>query len=115
MAAKPDGVGSEEVYQFRLTKFGAIKLHNFLFLIALTSSMSLQQKKPLATAAVAPSLLTQVGMAGTAAVLTVSAIHPIVSRNYCSVFPLCAVFVVYITYHYQFIHYHSGRRQGKIA
>jgi hypothetical protein len=38
-----------------------------------------QQNKPLATAAgvVAPSLLTQVGMAGTAAVITVSFIHPI--------------------------------------
>lgn len=40
--------------------------------------MSLQQQKPLATAAAAPpSLLTQVGMAGTAAVITVSFIHPI--------------------------------------
>ena len=36
-----------------------------------------QQAKPLATAAAAPpSLLTQVGMAGTAAVITVSFIHP---------------------------------------
>jgi hypothetical protein len=40
-------------------------------------SMS-QQNKPMATAAAAPpSLLTQVGMAGTAAVITVSFIHPI--------------------------------------
>ena len=40
--------------------------------------MSVQQQKPLATAAAAPpSLLTQVGMAGTAAVITVSFIHPI--------------------------------------
>lgn len=39
--------------------------------------MSLQQQKPMATAAGAPSLLTQVGMAGTAAVITVSFIHPI--------------------------------------
>ncbi|CAB9500816.1 Probable mitochondrial 2-oxoglutarate/malate carrier protein [Seminavis robusta] len=41
--------------------------------------MSLQQQqKPMATAAAAPpSLLTQVGMAGTAAVITVSFIHPI--------------------------------------
>jgi hypothetical protein len=46
--------------------------HNF-------NKMSLQgqQAKPLATAAAAPpSLLTQVGMAGTAAVITVSFIHP---------------------------------------
>jgi hypothetical protein len=40
-------------------------------------SMS-QQNKHMATAAAAPpSLLTQVGMAGTAAVITVSFIHPI--------------------------------------
>lgn len=37
-----------------------------------------QHVKPLATSAAAPpSLLTQVGMAGTAAVITVSFIHPI--------------------------------------
>jgi hypothetical protein len=37
-----------------------------------------QQPKPLATSAAAPpSLLAQVGMAGTAAVITVSFIHPI--------------------------------------
>jgi len=43
--------------------------------------MSLQQQKPMATAAAAavaaPSLMTQVGMAGSAAVITVSFIHPI--------------------------------------
>jgi hypothetical protein len=48
-----------------------------------------QQNKPLATAAgvVAPSLLTQVGMAGTAAVITVSFIHPIDVIKVC----LCLV------------------------
>lgn len=35
------------------------------------------QNQPLATAAGAPGLFTQVGMAGTAAVITVSFIHPI--------------------------------------
>jgi hypothetical protein len=40
--------------------------------------MSLQQQRTLATAAVVPpSLLAQVGMAGSAAVITVSFIHPI--------------------------------------
>jgi hypothetical protein len=43
--------------------------------------MSAEKPQPLATAAVAaaaaPSLLTQVGMAGTAAVITVTFIHPI--------------------------------------
>jgi hypothetical protein len=40
--------------------------------------MSIQQQRTLATAAaVPPSLLTQVGMAGSAAVITVSFIHPI--------------------------------------
>jgi hypothetical protein len=47
-----------------------------------------QQNKPMATAAVAPpSLLTQVGMAGTAAVITVSFIHPIDVIKVC----LCRV------------------------
>jgi hypothetical protein len=37
-----------------------------------------QHSKPMATAAAAgPGLLTQVGMAGTAAVITVSFIHPL--------------------------------------
>ena len=50
-------------------------------------SMS-QQSKPMATAAAAPpSLLTQVGMAGTAAVITVSFIHPIDVIKVC----LCRV------------------------
>mmetsp|Transcript_21272 Transcript_21272/g.26841 ORF Transcript_21272/g.26841 Transcript_21272/m.26841 type:complete len:301 (+) Transcript_21272:305-1207(+) len=41
--------------------------------------MSIQQRKPsvLATSPAAPSLLQQVGMAGTAAVITVTFIHPI--------------------------------------
>jgi hypothetical protein len=43
--------------------------------------MNTSEPKPLATAAVAaaaaPSLLTQVGMAGSAAVITVTFIHPI--------------------------------------
>jgi hypothetical protein len=43
--------------------------------------MSAEKPQPLATAAVAaaaaPSLLTQVGMAGSAAVITVTFIHPI--------------------------------------
>jgi len=42
--------------------------------------MNQHRQQPLATAAAAaaaPSLLTQVGMAGSAAVITVSFIHPI--------------------------------------
>jgi len=39
-------------------------------------SINSSQSKPMATAA-APSLIQQVGMAGTAAVITVSFIHPI--------------------------------------
>lgn len=43
--------------------------------------MSAEKPQPLATAAVAaaaaPSLMTQVGMAGSAAVITVTFIHPI--------------------------------------
>jgi len=45
--------------------------------------MSLKNQKPIATAA-APSLLTQVGMAGSAAVITVSFIHPIDVVKVCA-------------------------------
>ncbi len=41
-------------------------------------TMSIKQQSPIATsAALAPSLFQQVGMAGSAAVITVSFIHPI--------------------------------------
>jgi hypothetical protein len=43
-----------------------------------SSAMSfINPTHPLATAAAAPGLFTQIGMAGTAAVITVSFIHPI--------------------------------------
>jgi hypothetical protein len=42
-----------------------------------TMSLSQRQSNPLATAVVQPSLIQQVGMAGTAAVITVTFIHPI--------------------------------------
>jgi hypothetical protein len=41
------------------------------------SLSSSQPSRPLATSAAEPGLLTQVGMAGGAAVITVSFIHPI--------------------------------------
>lgn len=45
--------------------------------------MSLNNQRPIATAA-APGLLTQVGMAGGAAVITVSFIHPIDVVKVCA-------------------------------
>ena len=47
--------------------------------------MSLNNQRPIATAA-APGLLTQVGMAGGAAVITVSFIHPIDVVKVCPQF-----------------------------
>lgn len=48
--------------------------------------MSLNNQKPMATSA-PPGLFTQVGMAGGAAVFTVSFIHPIDVVKVCIVFP----------------------------
>jgi hypothetical protein len=51
-----------------------------------------QHSKPMATAAAAgPGLLTQVGMAGTAAVITVSFIHPLDVIKVCR-FAMLSVF-----------------------
>jgi hypothetical protein len=50
--------------------------YNYKRLFVDESKMSLKKQRPLATSAT-PGLLSQVGMAGGAAVITVSFIHPI--------------------------------------